>query len=170
MGFETCLGRRTEESLVASGSSGGEGCYRLADRKGWRWWHTHTQTGTQPQQSDCHGFTASASADADWLSYSMCVCLCVVSVYVHRGKLGERQHSRVLKQLRALIRLQAEISHDDKNSQTGLEESASRTAAGGAGIWCYWKSAGIPNASSMLQPGRPGAIKLPKRYYFHHHV
>ena len=45
----------------------------------------------------------------------------------------ERQHSRVLNQLRGLIRLQAEISLDDKNSGTGLEEGASRAAGGGLG-------------------------------------
>ncbi len=56
----------------------------------------------------------------------MCVCDCKL---VER----ERQHSRVLKQLRALIRLQAEISLDDKNSGTGLEEDASRAAGGGIG-------------------------------------
>lgn len=43
----------------------------------------------------------------------------------------ERQHSRVLKQLRAVIRLQAEISLDDKTSGTGVEEGSSRAAGGG---------------------------------------
>lgn len=47
---------------------------------------------------------------------------------------GERQHSRALKQLRALIRLQAEISHDDKNSGTGLDEGASEAAGGCEGV------------------------------------
>lgn len=39
----------------------------------------------------------------------------------------------MLKQLRALIRLQAEISLDDENSGTRLEKDASRTAGGGVG-------------------------------------
>lgn len=34
-------------------------------------------------------------------------------------------------QLRVVIRLQAEISLDDKNSATGLEEGASRATEGG---------------------------------------
>ncbi len=58
----------------------------------------------------------------------MSVCVCA-----RKGAERERQHSRVLKQLRALIRLQAEISLDDKNSGTGLEEGASRAAGGGMG-------------------------------------
>lgn len=40
----------------------------------------------------------------------------------------------MLKQLRAVIRLQAEISLDDKNSGTGLEEDASRAAGGWYGV------------------------------------
>lgn len=39
----------------------------------------------------------------------------------------------MLKQLRVVIRLQAEISLDDKNSATGLEEGAGRATDGGVG-------------------------------------
>lgn len=60
----------------------------------------------------------------------------------------ERQHSRVLKQLRVVIRLQAEISLDDKNSATGLEEGASRAAEGGV----------APGTLASMLPH--GAIKL----------
>ena len=88
-----------------------------------------------------------------------------VCVYVHARQLkeSERQHSRVLKQLRALIRLQAEISLDDKNSGTGLEEVASRAAGGGMGAGVtgnrmVYKHAHI---SGMLQPWCPGAHKIP---------
>lgn len=64
----------------------------------------------------------------------------------------ERQHSRVLKQLRVVIRLQAEISLDDKNSATGLEEGASRATEGGA----------APGTLTSM-PSPHGAIKL--HYY-----
>lgn len=63
----------------------------------------------------------------------------------------ERQHSRVLKQLRVVIRLQAEISLDDKNSATGLEEGASRATEGGV----------VPGTLTSMLP--LGAIKL---YYY----
>lgn len=63
----------------------------------------------------------------------------------------ERQHSRVLKQLRVVIRLQAEISLDDKNSATGLEEGASRATEGGV----------APRTLTSMLPH--GVIKL---YYY----
>ena len=119
--------------------------------------HTHTQMSTQ--QTDCKLQPTQTSC------HTVCVCVCVymsVCVYVHARQLkeSERQHSRVLKQLRALIRLQAEISLDDKNSGTGLEEVASRAAGGGMGSgvtgnrMVYQTRAHIRHASAMV-PGCP---------------
>lgn len=56
MGFETCLGEkirrmpRCTEVVTAvdsrRGSVGGDGCYRPADRQGWRWRHTQPDEHT----------------------------------------------------------------------------------------------------------------------------
>ena len=144
-----------------SGSGGGEGCYRQADRQGWRWQREHTHTHRWAHSR----LTASYSQHRLAVILCVCVCVCVymsVCVYVHARQLkeSERQHSRVLKQLRALIRLQAEISLDDKNSGTGLEEVASRAAGGGMGSgvtgnrMVYQTRAHIRHASAMV-PGCP---------------
>lgn len=89
--------------------------------------HTHRRA----RQNGCSGCTLAPACH----TVRLCVCVHIrVSVceYTQR-ELRERQHSRVLKQLRALIRLQAEISLDDKNTGTGLEGGASRAAGGGIG-------------------------------------
>lgn len=93
--------------------------------------YIHTQTRTQLEQSD---WPQSKLQPGQTGSRAMPVCMSVcVRARKRAERKRERQHSRVLKQLRTLIRLQAEISLDDENSGTGLEEDARRTAGGGVG-------------------------------------
>lgn len=93
--------------------------------------YIHTRTRTQLEQSDR---PESKLQPTQTGSRAMPVCMSVcVRARKRAERKRERQHSRVLKQLRTLIRLQAEISLDDENSGTGLEEDARRTAGGGVG-------------------------------------
>lgn len=81
---------------------------------------------------------------------NICECVCVRE---RGGERRERQHSGVLKQLRGLIRLQAEISLDDKNSGTGLEEGVSRAAGGG-----FW---GPGVAGSQMVASASAQVRCP---------
>lgn len=93
--------------------------------------HIYTHTHGHAEQSD---WPQSKLQPGQTGSRAMPVCMSVcVRARKRAERKRERQHSRVLKQLRTLIRLQAEISLDDENSGTGLEEDARRTAGGGVG-------------------------------------
>lgn len=115
---------------------------------------THTQTDRHTAAGEwqlrLHGKLQPTQAGC--IQY---VCVCV---WAHGEKLEERQHSGVLKQLRALIRLQAEISHDDKLSNV-IGGECQQDCSGWYMVWWYWKSDGILNTSSKLG----GTVKHPEK-------
>ena len=154
MGFETCLRTRTEGCPVAmtpfwsqrwwtAGVAVVEVRAAIGKRTGRdEGGNTTTHTHTHTHRWALSRLTARYSQDRLAVIQCVCVCVCVcvfwctckcVCTCSQSSWKRERQHSRVLKQLRALIRLRAEISLDDKNSGTGLEEGASRAAGGGMG-------------------------------------